>query len=364
MTTENYWIGLDLGLGETHVCVTADDGTTVHEETCETNIKAICAALAAVPKQRIRLIAAEAGSDTFAARKIRAAGYPLALFEARKASKFLALRRNKTDASDAKGLADMARLGRHTVSQVYMKSLECQQLRSQLVMRQKLVRLRVATEGALRSRLALYGRRFKRPRAPGDVRACVEAELAQLKSDEGIDLRDDVAALVDVCESLRSYLKKLDRDLERQATDHPVCRRLMQVTGVGPICSLSFFSAIEDPHRFERAVDVAAYLGLNPRRYQSGETSRTRGITKTGSKLTRTHLVNAATVFLTAGPDSALKEWAATLKVRLGGRRARVALARKLAIVLLMIWKTGADFAAYPSRNLPAGDNAGRILDP
>jgi transposase len=124
----------------------------------------------------------------------------------------------------------------------------------------------------------------------------------------------------------------------------------MGVTGVGPICSLSFYTAIEDPSRFKRSSDVAAYLGLVPRRHQSGEVSYTRGITKTGSTMTRTHLVNSALVFASKGPDSDLKDWALGLRERIGWQRTRVALARKLAIVLLIMWRTGAEFDAHPNR--------------
>jgi transposase len=350
MDSDTIWAGIDLGLRQTHVCLLDKTGATIHEQTCETTAQAIFDALSAVPKDRIDLIAAEAGSDTHVVRKLREADFPIVLFESRKASKFLAVRRSKTDAGDARGLADLGRLGRHTVSQVHLKSIECEQLRSQLVMRQRLVRLRVAAEGTLRSRLALYGRQFKKPHAPGLLRERVLAQIAQLKTEEGIDLADDLKPLLDVCETLRRYLQKLDRNLEKLAAEHPVCRRLMKVFGVGTICSLSFFTAIEDPTRFSRAADVAAYLGLTPRRYQSGEVSYTRGITKTGSKMTRTHLVNAAMVFSTRGPDSELKTWAGALKERIGPMRARVALARKLSILLLTIWKNECDFEPYPSK--------------
>lgn len=348
MITESLWAGIDLGQRESHVCVIDDAGVTLREETCETNLESIAQFLAS-DKDRFRLIAAEAGTEPHIVRKLRNAGFPLALFEARKASRFLAIRRSKTDASDAHGLADLARLGRHTVSQVHLKSLECQQLRSQLAMRQQLVRVRVATEGAIRSRLALYGLRLRKQYSPDLLRERVTAELDRLRAEEGVDLSEDIEPLLDVAQSLRRYIRDLDVRLTRKAKDHPVCRRLMEVTGVGPICSLSFYSAVEDPNRFERASDVAAYLGLVPRRYQSGDVSQTRGITKTGNTMTRSHLVNAAMVFAAKGPDSALKEWAAQLRERIGGRRAKVALARKLSILLLTLWKTGAKFEAYPS---------------
>lgn len=344
MASRHLWAGLDLGSRQTHVCVIDDSGVPLREESCETSLDEISKVLAVDDGGQIELIAAEPSNDTHIVRKLRKAGLPVAIFEARKSSKFLAIRRNKTDASDARGLADLARLGRHTVSQVHLKSLECQQLRSQLAMRQRLVRLRVAVEGSVRSRLALYGRPLKKCRSPGAVRRQVAAEVSYLKAEEGIEIGEDLEPLLEVAQSLRKYVVALDRQLEMKANEHPVCSRLMEVTGVGPICSLSFFSAIEDPGRFKRPSDVAAYLGLVPRRHQSGEVSYSRGITKTGNTMTRTHLVNAALVFSSKGPESDLRDWALALRERIGWQRARVALARKLAIVLLTMWKTGAEF--------------------
>jgi transposase len=352
MTANAVWVGLDLGQERTNICVIDDAGKTLHELVCPTTLVGIEAGLSPFPRCSIGLLAVEAGAETHIVRKLRSRGYPVTIFESRKASKFLAIRRSKTDAGDARGLADVARLGRNTVSEVYLKSLACQQLRSRLVMRQKLVRLRVATQGSIRSRLALYGRRIAASKAVGGIRKQVEAQLMLLKAEEGIDLGRDLLPLVDFCESLRQYQKHLDKDLTQEAADHPVCRLLMGVPGVGPICALSFYTAIENSSRFRRTADVAAYFGLVPRRHQSGNSSRTLGITKSGSTLTRSHLVTAATVFRTRAPDCALKSWALLLEDRIGARRARVALARKLAILLLTIWKNGSSFEQYPAAKL------------
>ena len=217
-------------------------------------------------------------------------------------------------------------------------------------MRNRLVIMRVTAENALRSRLAMYGLPFKASHRPGGAREQVEALIAELSGYEQIDIRPEVAPLVDLCESLRTAVSKLNWDLEKRARSYEVCRLLMEVPGVGSISALSFYSAIEDPTRFERASDVAAYLGLTPRRYQSGQVSRTRGITKTGSKMTRTHLVNAAKVFGARAPDGALKDWYLSLRARAGPRRAHVALARKLAVILATIWRNGTHFEANPKR--------------
>jgi transposase len=349
MNEDRIWVGLDLGLARTSVCVVDDDGVPLHELECETKLGALKDALAPFPMERIGLIAVEAGSDTHIVRKLRGAGFPVVMFDARKASKFLAVRRNKTDASDARGLADLARVGRNTVSQVYLKSRECEQLRGLLVMRNRLVMMRVAMENFLRSRLALYGRPFKAVSTAGGLRLQVQEQLADVRVEEGVDLRADLQPLVELCESLKVHLAALDRDLKKMARSDPVCRLLMGVPGVGPICALSFTSAVEDPGRFRAAADVGAYLGLVPRRYQSGSVSRTLGITKSGSRLTRTHLVTSATVFGTTAPDCALKRWYLALRGRAGSKRARVALARKLAVILLTLWKTGKGFELDPA---------------
>ena len=340
MNDQRLWVGLDLGQRVSNICIVDAAGAELRQLECDTSLASLEEALAPYPRELIETVAVEAGNDVHIVRKLRKAGYPVAIFEARKASKFLGLRRNKTDASDARGLADLGRIGFNAVSQVHLKSPECEQDRGLLVMRNRLVTMRVAAENVLRSRLALHGRRMRPVYGPGALRRRVASELAALQAEDGVDLTNDLDPLIDVCESIRAYVKALDREIEKRVKANEVCRLLTGVPGVGPICALSFYSAIETPERFARPGDAAAYLGLTPRRYQSGNTSRTRGITKTGSKLTRSHLVTAAMVFGNSAPDCPLKRWYDSLRDRAGPMRARVALARKLAVVMLVMWKT------------------------
>jgi len=124
-----------------------------------------------------------------------------------------------------------------------------------------------------------------------------------------------------------------------------VCRRLMTVPGVGPIVALSFVTAVDDPTRFSTPEDIGAYFGLTPKQYQSGETDIRGGISKRGDLMTRTHLVQAATVLLTrSGKWSALRAWGMKIAKRRGLTKARIAVARKLAIVLHRIWISGENF--------------------
>lgn len=359
MPDERVWVGLDLGEQQINVCVLSEAGEPLLEQACSCVASDVEATLLAFPSTTIGLIAVEAGTNTHLIRTLRSRGYPVAIFEARKASKFLAIRRSKTDASDAHGLADLARLGRNTVSQVHLKTVELEHLRAELGLRHKLIKMRVAVEASLRSRLLGYGLRLPTPRSAIGLRSNVEAAIASLSQDEGVGVGAHLEPLVQVAESLRIYLKTLDHTLEQRAKEVPVCKRFMEIPGVGWVCALSFYTAIEDPHRFARPEDVGAYLGLVPRRYQSGNVSRTLGITKTGSKLTRQHLVTSAIVMRTRKIDCALRDWGLVLKERIGGGRSRVAMARKLAVLMLCMWKTGDRFEPYPTERVNPMSMAG-----
>lgn len=348
------WVGLDIGEERTSLCVVNADGQPLHEVSCRTTIEELEASLRGFPKEHIALIAVETGAVMHLVRKLRARGYPVEMFEARKASKFLAIRRSKTDASDARGLADLARLGTRTVSKVHLASVEFQQLRSEMQLREQLLRVRVATELGIRSRLRAYGRPLKIASAAGALRRDVDTETTILKVEEGIDLSAHLAPLVDVAEGLREYIKDMDRDLGKRARSNPVCKMLMEIPGVGPLCALAFYSAIEDPHRFRRTQDVAAYFGLVPRRHQSGDISYSMGITKTGSKIVRKYLVAAALIMRIRKGDCALRDWHIALRERIGPGRAKVAAARKLAIVMLVLWQSGRPFEPYPNGNSAA----------
>jgi transposase len=139
---------------------------------------------------------------------------------------------------------------------------------------------------------------------------------------------------------MRSYLKTLDERLELTAKEQPICRRFMEIPGVGPICALSFYSAIEEPTRFGRNSDVGAYLGLVPKVRQSGQSTVRLRISKMGSSMTRGHLGTAALQHLRYA-KSDLQAWGESLAERIGKQRARTAVSRKLAVTMLAMWKSG-----------------------
>ncbi|MEP9358750.1 IS110 family transposase [Sphingomonas sp. KR3-1] len=347
MLQNQYWVGLDIGEAMTAICVTDDAGAVVLENACESTLRAVDAVLDRFPKDQIGLVGLESGIGSNLTRKLKNLGYPVGAFEARKASKFLAIRRNKTDPGDAAGLAQLARLGRATVSQVHTKTLETQLLQSKLSMRRLLIKLRLSLESSVRSRVRSYGAYVKFARKPVDLRQAIHDANLQILADDGIDIAAEICPLIDLWEAVRAYLKQLDKALLLEAKAHPICKNLMSVPGVGPICALSFYSAVEDPSRFRRASEVASYLGLTPRIYQSGKAFSTRGISKMGNKMTRSSLVTAATVMLCVSKkESALRTWGLSLVERIGRRRAAVAVARKLSVVMLSMWRSGSEFRA------------------
>ena len=154
-----------------------------------------------------------------------------------------------------------------------------------------------------------------------------------------------LACLAEVRRHVATQIGKLDREIGRIVRTDTTLRRFMTVPGVGPVTALAFLSTIDDPSRFRRARDVGPYLGLTPKRYQSGETDRQGRISKCGDTFTRTCLYEAANVLLTKVQRwSPLKAWGVRLAKRIGAQKARVAIARKLAVILRCIWSDGTQF--------------------
>jgi transposase len=151
--------------------------------------------------------------------------------------------------------------------------------------------------------------------------------------------------MVAVRDSLIEQIVVCDRAIRRLAKEDETARPLMSVPSVGPIVALAYMAVIDDPHRFPHARDVGAYLGLTPKRYQSGEVDNAGRISKCGDGFARTCLYEAAGVLLTKVDRwSPLKAWGIRLMKRSGAKKAKVAVARKLAVILHRIWIDGTDF--------------------
>ena len=163
-------------------------------------------------------------------------------------------------------------------------------------------------------------------------------------------MRPAIAALLAAWTSVKDEQARLDRLIVRKAAADPVCRRLATIPGVGAITAASFKSVIDAPARFARARQVAAYLGLTPRRWQSGEVDRKGGISKAGNGMARHLLYEAANSLLArVKRPCALRDWGLALQARVGGKKARVAVARKLAMLMHRLWVHETDFSWPPA---------------
>jgi transposase len=332
--------GLDVGFKRTAVCVLDSSGRTVWRGVVDTHPQAIGMALDRW-REELEKVGLETGSmSPWLARGLRGFGFPVVCMDARRAADAIKSRRVKSDKADAFALAEMLRTGWY--SAVHVKSEESHRLKALLGARDQLVRAKRALGNQVRGLLRPFGIRLPSRQGTKKFAAAAYQTVAH-----DAMLSASVTALMEALAAIEGQLARLDDQLKELARRSPVCWRLMSVPGVGPIVALSFMAAIEDVERFARMRDIGVYLGLTPKRYQSGETDVGLGISHQGDAMARHYLYEAANVLLTTvRSPSALKSWGLKLVKRRGPKRARVAVARKLAAVLGRIWKDGTHFAA------------------
>ncbi len=333
----DHYVGLDVSLKETHFCVVDGAGAVVFRGREATQPELLAQALCRhAPDARV-VVLETGGQSSWLQSELEALGVPAVIVDARRAKAALSCRMNKTDANDAQGLAELARMGWYR--RVTAKRRETRLGRSLLLARQQLVKHRRDIENQVRALLRGFGL------AVGGVsRAGFEARVWELVAREPL-LEDAAGPLLQVRRSLCLHIGELEQRIGKAVKGSDVCRRLMTVPGVGPMTALAFTTAIDDPARFDKSASVGAYLGLTPRRHQSGDVDWSGRISKHGDALARHMLYEAANSLLCRVKAwSAPKAWAARLTRRIGGKKARVALARKLAVILHRIWCDGTEF--------------------
>jgi transposase len=218
-------------------------------------------------------------------------------------------------------------------------SMRPHERRALLATRHRLVTIRTELDAQLRGLLKTFGLVV----GPGNTDVLIRKAEA---FSEGLPrVRALVSKLAEVRRHVVVQVAALDRDIRHLVRSDATLRRFVTVPGVGPITAVAFLSTIDDPHRFRHARDVGPYLGLTPTRYQSGETDRQGRISKCGDAFTRTCLYEAASVLLSkVHRFSPLKAWGMRLAKRIGGKKARIAVARKIAVILRCIWTDGTEF--------------------
>ncbi|MEO0821970.1 MAG: IS110 family transposase [Pseudomonadota bacterium] len=332
-----YFAGLDVSLETTHVCVLDRDGTVVLEIAAPSSPEAIAAALSAAPVCS-RVVFETGRMAPMLHHGLAELGVPVVCIESRQAYQALkTLATHKTDRNDARGLAHLARTG--FFKPVHVKSLPAHAVRALIMARKKLVGQRVMLENQIRGLAVVFGARLPRGLSP----AFVQQVLAMSDGIQGLSgaMRGLVAARAAVLEAIAA----IDTDIRKLVRASDACRRLMAIPGVGPLTALAFTAAIDDPERFRRSRDVGAYFGLVPRRYQSGEIDYVGSISKVGDRRVRTLLYEAANVMLTRykGPLK-LKDWAIAIAKRTSMRKARIALARRLAVIMHAMLRNRTEF--------------------
>ena len=332
-----HYAGLDVSLKETSVCIVDRAGQIVREVKASTEPDAILAVLAdeAFTIERIGLEAGPLSQWLYS--ELAEAGLPVICVETRHMKAALSAQVNKSDRNDARGIAHMMRVGLYRP--VHVKTLASQKRRMLLTSRQLLQAKALDIESDLRGTLRNFG--FKVGMV-GTVK--FEARIRELVADHP-DLVAIVEPLLIARKVLREQLGVLHRQLLAAVRHDEVCRRLMTMPGVGPVVALTFRVTVDVPGRFTKSKAVGAIFGLTPRRHQSGEIDRTGGISKCGDALMRTTLYQAAQVMLTrTNKWSWLKAWGMKIARRRGMKRAIVAVARRMAVIMHRMWVDGTEF--------------------
>jgi transposase len=333
----DHFAGLDVSVKETSVCIADDTGKIVREVKVASEPEALLAVLKN-PAYHFKRIGLEAGPlSQWLFSALAEAELPVVCVETRQMRAVLKAQINKTDRNDARGMAQMMRVGLYRP--VHVKTLRGQKLRMLLTHRKLLQSKAIAIENDLRGTLRNFGLKVG---IVGTVR--FEARVRELV--QGLpDLAVLIEPLLVVRRVLREQIAVLHRRLLAVVRDDEVCRRLMTTPGVGPVVALTYRATVDVPARFKNSKAVGAVFGLTPSRHQSGESDRPGGISRCGDEMMRVMLYEAAQVMLVRSAKwSWLKAWAMQIARRRGMKKAIVALARRLAVIMHRIWVDGTAF--------------------
>ena len=333
-----YFAGLDVAMEETSICVIDREGRVELATSVATDPDAIFEALRAyLPK--LRRVGHEAGSlSPWLQVELKQRGLPAICLEAWNVRAALSAMRNKTDKADACGVAHIVRTG--WFREVHIKSEESYRLRLLLTQRRNLKRKFLDIENSIRHSIKTFGLRL------GKVsRGEFEARVRALVAGDAL-----IAGLTDCMLRARAALwqeyQRLHNVVVAIVRRDELCRRFMRIPGVGPISALAFKTAVDNPHRFRRSKTVGAYLGLTSRRWQSGTSVDVRGrISKAGDGEVRHPLYEAANIMLTRYRGfSSLRAWGLKIAKKHGHKKACVAVARRLAVIMHAMWRDGTEF--------------------
>jgi transposase len=331
------YVGLDVSLKQTSICVVNQTGSVMREGVVDSDPEAIAAFVRSQASGVVRIGLETGPTATWLWTELKRLGLPVICIDARHAKAVLKMQINKSDRNDAAGIARIMQTG--WFKEVRVKDLDSHAIKALLASRALLVKIKRDLENQIRGLLKNLGLVIGR----------AKFNVFAVRAEELISGRPELVAAVEPLLAARTSIEQqigdLDHKVLKLARRDAQVRRFMTVPGVGPITALCFKATIDDPMRFKRSRSVGAYVGLTTRRHASGEVDWSGRISKCGDAMLRMYLFEAAGVLLTRVPKwSALKAWGTRLAKRSGLRKAKVAVARKLAVILHRMWVDGTPF--------------------
>jgi transposase len=331
------YVGLDASLKLTAICIVDRTGRIEREGVVASDPETIAAFIKSHAPHVARVGLETGATSTWLWTELNKMGLPVICIDARHAKAVLKMQINKSDRNDAAGIARIMQTG--WFREVRVKDLDSHSVRALLASRALLVKIKRDLENQVRGLLKNLGLVIGR----------AKLNVFAVRAEELIEGRPELMAAVRPLLAARNAIEQqvddLDRKVMRLARNNAQVRRFMTAPGIGPITALCFLATIDDPTRFKRSRSVGAYVGLTTRRYASGEIDWTGRISKCGDKMLRSYLYEAANVLLTrVAKWSTLKSWGVRLAKRSGLRKAKVAVARKLAVILHRMWIEGTEF--------------------
>lgn len=332
------FVGLDASKHSTNICIVDEKGRRLREGATPTEPAAIIGFLRGQRGRYARIGIEPMSFAPWLYEGLARAGLPLICIEAEHARRVMLARKlNKTDKNDARGIAEIMRSGLYKA--VHLKTRRSLEYKLVLTAQKCLTAKRVDIDNVIAAALLQFGIRVR------PTRAAVFSDKAAGLTANAPALQLAISPLVAARDALVGQIKCLEKQIECLANTDDICRRLCTAPGVGPVTALAYRSAIDIPERFSHSRDVGVHLGLTPATRQSGTSEHRGRISKCGDRGARTALYLAAfNVIKVDAKPSRLREWGRALMERKHRRKATVAVARRLAVILHRMWVSETDF--------------------
>ena len=335
----SYYAGIDISNQESKICIMDKEGNIVREESVDSDANTIINFFIHSGFNIVKIGLESGMLSRWLTQELNKAGLPAFCICSRVMHSLISVSLNKNDRNDAREIADAMRFGKYR--EVHIKSSVSVEICTLLNSRSTLVNQRKDLNNTIRGLLKGYGIRCKSFSATNVIEV-LDEHLKKIPYSS----KSSLLTLISVMKEIDSHIKELDKRVKEEAAKFGEVKLFQTIFGIGPITALQFFAEVDNPNRFSDPRDVGAYFGLTPREFSSGERVSFGKISRFGSSTMRSLLYEAAIVLLTRSGDkwSSLKAWGMKLKKKKGIKRAAVAVARKLAIIMFMMWKTGEEF--------------------